>query len=97
MTEFEVTAGVARPEPGVTPSHQINIRQGPDIFTYWYVQASTSCRPFDKAKDRDLVELMHAKGQQFDIGQFESFAIGAERNYHLERLTRHEFLIKALR
>ncbi len=97
MTEFEVTAGVAKPEYGLTPSHKITITHGSDTFTYWYVQASRSCRPFDKAKDCDLVELMHSKGQQFAVGQFESFAIGTERNDHLQRLNSREFLIKALR
>jgi len=40
MTEFEVSAGVAKPEYGITPSHKINITcSGPleewNTFTWW--------------------------------------------------------------
>ena len=97
MVDFQVSAGVAQPQYGFVPSHKINVTHGSDTFTYWYVQEPVTARAFDSQKDRDLVELMHAKGQSFQLGQFESFAMGADRNYHLQRLSSHEFVIKSLR
>lgn len=96
MVQFEVSVGVAQPQYGFVPSHKINVTHGSNTFTYWYVQEPATARVFDSRKDRDLVELMHAKGLEFRVGQFESFAIGTDRNYHLQRLTSHEFLIKSL-
>jgi hypothetical protein len=78
------------------PSHRINVTDGSDSFTYWYVQEPATARAFDSQKDRDLVELMHAKGQTFQLWQFESFDMGAGRNYHLQRRDSHEFVIKSL-
>jgi len=97
MVSFEVSAGVAQPQYGFVPSHKITVTHGSYVYTYWYVQDPITARPFDGKKDRDLVELMHAKGQAFELCQFESFAIGTNRNYHLQRLSSHEFLIKSLR
>ncbi|MEX8499359.1 hypothetical protein [Leptothrix ochracea] len=97
MVQFQVSAGVAQPQYGFVPSHKISVTDGSDTFTYWYVQDPATARAFNSQEDRDLVELMHAKGQAFQLGQFESFAIGTDRNYHLQRLTIHEFLIKSLR
>jgi hypothetical protein len=96
MTEFDMSAEVAMPECGFAANHKITITRGSDVYTYWYVQTSPKCRPFDKAKDRDLIELMHPKGQQFALGQIESFTIGAERSYRLQRLGSHAFVIKSL-
>lgn len=97
MVQFQVSVGVAQPQYGFVPSHKINVTHGSDTFIYWYVQEPATARAFDSPKDGDLVELMHAKGQAFQLGQFESFAIGTNRNYHLQRLTSHEFVIKSLR
>jgi len=97
MVQFQVSAGVAQPQYGFVPGHKISVTDGANTFTYWYVQDPATARTFDLHKDRDLVELMHAKGQVFQLGQFESFAIGQDRNYHLQRLTAYEFLIKSLR
>lgn len=97
MVQFQVFAGVPQPQYGFVPSHKINVAHGSNTFTYWYVQDPATARAFDSKKDIDLVELMHSKGQEFQLGQFESFAIGTDRNYHLQRLTSHEFLIKSLR
>lgn len=97
MLSFDVSTGTAQPAYGFVPSHKITITHGSNTYTYWYVQESNKCRAFDSDRDRDLVELIHAKGQELQIAQFESFAIGTERNYHLQRLSSHEFLIKSLR
>lgn len=97
MLSFDVSTGTAQPAYGFVPSHKITITHDSNTYIYWYVQESNTCRAFDSVRDRDLVELMHAKGQEFQIAQFESFAIDTERNYHLQRLSSHEFLIKSLR
>ena len=97
MVSFDVSSGVALPQYGVVPSHKITVTHGSSINIYWYVQEPATTRPFNKTQDHDLVELMDAKGQEFKLGQFESFAIGTDRNYHLQRLSAHEFLIKSLR
>ena len=97
MIPFQVEVGVALPNYGLVPSHKISVTNDSNKYVYWYVQEPATARPFDSKKDRDLVELMHAKGHEFRPGQFESFAIGADRNYHLQRLSSHEFLIKSLR
>jgi hypothetical protein len=97
MPSFEVSPGVAQPKYGFSPSHKITITNDTDIYTYWYVQDPVTSRPFDEMNDHDLVRLMYEKGREYKIGQFESFAIGTERNYHLQRLGSHEFIIKSLR
>ncbi|MDP1982855.1 MAG: hypothetical protein Q8K23_09915 [Sulfuritalea sp.] len=97
MVSFEVSSGVALPQYNLVPSHKITVTHGSNVNIYWYVQEPATARPFDGVNDRDLVELMHAKGQEFTLGQFESFAMAPDRNYHLQRLTNQEFLIKSLR
>lgn len=87
-----------QPPEGLTPSHKITAGDsGDDVSVYWFVQEPSTAPGFDPGKHRDLVELMHAKGQQFKIGGFESFAIGMDRNYHLGRLGPREFTVKSLR
>ena len=88
----------SQPPEGLVATHKITVGDsGDDVCIYWYVQEPPSALAFDRQKHRDLVELMHAKGQQFEIRGFESFAIGTDRNYHLERLGPREFVIKSLR
>ncbi|WP_018233814.1 hypothetical protein [Thioalkalivibrio thiocyanodenitrificans] len=97
MVQFDVATEFREPPKGLTPSHKITIQHGSNTYTYWYTQEPSTARPFDRMRDRDLVKRMHAKGMEFGIDQFESFAIGAERDYHLKRVSSHEFVIKSLR
>ncbi len=83
MIEFSVSAGIPQLKLGIVPTHKVNVAAGTDIYTFWYVQDPISSRAFDSQKDRDLVELMYAKGIRLGMNEFESFAIGADRNYHL--------------
>jgi hypothetical protein len=94
---FQVSRIPEVPPPHIRPSHKITVGEADDVITYWYVQTVTTALAFDPKRHRDLVELIHAKGQQFRSDAFESFAIGTDRNYHLERIGPREFIIKSLR
>lgn len=96
MIEFEESAEGHKSQHGFTPSHKITIKFGSDVYTYWYVQEPVTARPFDKMKDRGLVEIMFEKGKTLGLGQFESFEMKGKGHYHLKRLNSHEFLIKSL-
>jgi len=96
MDNIEITEASAQPGLGVVPSHRISITHGSDVYVYWYVKQKQNCRDFDKMKDMDLVKLMHAKGMEMKIGDFESFNINNAKDYHLDRKGSHDFIIKSL-
>jgi|GEM_PF-3492437 len=96
MDDIEISEATAQPGLGIIPSHKISITHGSDVYVYWYVKHNPECRDFDKMKDMDLVKLMHAKGLEMKLGDFESFNINNIKDYHLERKSSHDFVIKAL-
>ncbi len=97
MFPFQATKIPDVPPQNVKPSHKITVGEADDVTTYWYVQNPSTAIAFDPRRHHDLVELMHTKGRQFPSDGFESFAIGTERNYHLDRIGPREFIIKSLR
>ncbi len=97
MDSIEVNETTEEIETVMLPSHKITITQGSDTYIYWYVKSPAISDNFDKTKDMKLVELMHAKGNEMRLGGFESFSIGGQKDYHLERKASHEFIIKRLR
>ena len=97
MIEFQVFDGATKPSFGFVASHRIVVPSESGDITYWYVQRDPTVRPFDANEDKDLVELVYAKSRGFKVGEFESFAIGADRNYHVQNIGTHEFVLKSLR
>lgn len=96
MEDIEISEATAQPGLGIIPSHKISIKHGSDVYIYWYVKQNPEYRDFDKMKDMDLVELMYTKGMEMKLGGFESFNINNSKDYHLERKSSHDFVIKAL-
>ena len=96
MIEYTVSVGTPQLALRITPTHRITIGYANEIFTYWYVQDKSKVQPFDEANDLSLVQLMFAKSQELLPGQNESFALGTNRIYRLQRIDAHVFIITSI-
>jgi hypothetical protein len=96
MDNVEVSEGSVQTHLGITPNHKISVSQGGDTYIYWYVRQDESCRTFSKSNDMDLVEFMHAKASSLRLNGFESFQLNRKKDYHLQRVSEREFVVKAM-
>lgn len=96
MIDYKVSFGIPQLVLGITPTHRITIGHATEIFTYWYVQDNSRCQPFNEAKDLALIELMLANSQELVVGQIQSFALGSNRVYRLQRIDAHIFIITSM-
>ena len=97
MIQMSVSAGIPQLKYGIIPTHKISMAHAEPVLFFYYVAESSEFRQFDEKSDIDLLQLAYAKGSEMKLGQFESFAIGEERNYHLQRVSDTEFVLKSLR
>jgi hypothetical protein len=88
---------VSRSSASPRAVHKITITEGTTKLVYWYVKGAKATRGFEKVRDMELVQLMHAKSLEMRPGRFESFSIGTGLDYHLKHLGPNEFEIEALR
>ncbi len=81
---------------GIAPTHKITVKQGAETSVFWYLQQANGCGADSPQVDKAMLKQLHSEAQRLLVGDFLYFSCDRGKDYHLQRLGRNRFILKAL-